>query len=62
MSRKLSKPTPVRLHETTVPRLRATARRFRLIPAELIRIALDQKLAEWEASEVITVSTIHQQN
>lgn len=62
MSRKLSKPTPVRLHQSTAPRLREVARRFRLIPAELIRIALDQKLEEWERAEAITVSTIHQRN
>jgi hypothetical protein len=51
----LSKPTPVRLHESTRPMLEATSAKFRLSPAQLIRIAVDEKLAEWQRTGSIEI-------
>lgn len=55
--RPLSKPTPVRLHEQTKPLLAETARKFRLSPAEIIRIAVDQKLTEWAATGQVSIAS-----
>ena len=55
MSENLQKPTPVRLHKGTSAKLKQTASRFRLKPAELIRRAVDQKLDEWESNGTMTI-------
>jgi predicted transcriptional regulator len=56
-TRHLSKPTPVRLHQDTKPLLDEVARKFRLSPAEIIRIAVDQKLAEWKIGGTVSIAS-----
>jgi predicted transcriptional regulator len=51
----LSKPTPVRLNATTKPQLDHVARKFRLSPAQIIRLAVDEKLSEWIKSGKIQI-------
>jgi predicted DNA-binding protein len=52
---RLAKPTPIRLHRDSQARLRAISKKFRLRPAELIRLAIDAKLPSWEAGEPIII-------
>jgi predicted DNA-binding protein len=57
---RLTKPTPVRLYDNQVSRLRTVSRRFRLSSARLIRLAIDSQLTNWEQENSLVIkSTPH---
>lgn len=49
-------PVPVRFSGDTKRRLAKTAKRFGLNSSEIIRRAVENKLPEWESSEVLTIA------
>jgi hypothetical protein len=57
MKETLSKPTPVRLNKATKPRLLLVAKKFRLSPAAIIRLAVDQKLTDWLLSDTLRIES-----
>jgi metal-responsive CopG/Arc/MetJ family transcriptional regulator len=54
---KLSDPIPVRFHESTLQLIDEASRKFQLSRSHVIRLALDQKLKEWNANGEMILKT-----